>query len=49
MYLGDYEIKQGSFKGDNKFYSQVQKQIPVIKSVKDIMRLASKSSLEELR
>ncbi len=49
MYLGDYEIKQGSFKGDNKFYSQVQKQIPVIKSVKDIMRLASNSSLEELR
>jgi hypothetical protein len=49
MYLGDYEIKQGSFKKDNKFYSQVQKQIPVIKSVKDIMRLASNSSLEELR
>lgn len=49
FYLGDYELKTGSSKGYNKFYNKLGRQIPGIKPVKDVIRLASDVELEELK
>lgn len=58
VYPGDFKImgkkfsdthKSGSIKGYNKFYNQLGKQIPGIKPIKDLTRIASDFELEELR
>ena len=49
FYVGDWEHKTGSKKGQNKFYSELRKITPVGKPVGDLMRVFNDRDLEEFR
>lgn len=48
-YVGNWQYKTGSRKGDNKFYSVVSRLTPGLRPIQDVRRLLNDYSLEELR
>lgn len=49
LYTGDYTIKKGSSKGQNKIFKEFSDVIPLLKPIHDIRRILSNNDLEELR